>query len=101
MEKNLYITPSRLSDTGMPTTNLHAQYLQGRKQQLNQQSHVFMIAFGMFIGAILALFVGYHLNMTLFNVAVLLSLPIILTYMLRKIYIHTVVHIEHQEIENI
>ena len=38
---------------------------------------------------------GYHLNSTGLNAMLLLSLPVILTYLLRKIYIHTLVYAEH------
>jgi hypothetical protein len=96
MEKNGYLTENTFPHTFMPTT-AHSQQkinsqqeIHGRKLQLNQESHM-----GMVIGAILALFIGYHLNSTGLNAMLLLSLPVILTYLLRKIYIHTLVYAEH------
>nr|WP_322873947.1 FUSC family protein [Acinetobacter sp. CFCC 10889] len=66
--------------------------LENIKTKLEQESHLFIICLGMLIGTILSLFIGYHLNTTLMNVFLLLSLPVALTYCLRKIYIHTLIH---------
>ena len=101
MEKTGYLAENTFPHTFMPTT-AHSQQkinsqqeIHGRKLQLNQESHMFIVCMGMVIGAILALFIGYHLNSTGLNAMLLLSLPVILTYLLRKIYIHTLVYAEH------
>lgn len=101
MEKNLYLTnTTTLSDRLMPNINLQLQDLQGRKQQLNQQTHLFIVLMGMVLGAVLTLFIAYHLEMNVLNIALLLTFPVLLTYMLRKVYIHTLVHTEHEECDS-
>ena len=94
MEKNVYFTEATLSDRFVsPVT---ADHLQQRKSQLNQQTHVFIVLMGMVLGAVLASFMAYHLNMTVLNSGLLLSFPVLLTYLLRKIYIHTLAHTEDE-----
>lgn len=97
MEKNVYFTETTLSDRFVsPVATDHTQYLHQRKLQLNQQTHLFIVLMGMVLGTVLASFMAYHLNMTVFNGGLLLSFPVLLTYMLRKIYIHTLVHTEDE-----
>lgn len=66
--------------------------LENIRTKLEQESHIFIICLGMVIGTTLSLFIGYHLNTTLINIFLLMSLPVALTYCLRKIYIHTLIH---------
>lgn len=44
------------------------------------------------IGAILALFIGYHINIMIMHFILLSILPICLAYLLRKVYIYTLTH---------
>lgn len=63
-----------------------------RIAELDQQPHFFIVVMGTIIGAILALFIGYHLELIVWQVALLASIPWALAYLLRKVYIYTLVN---------
>ncbi len=63
-----------------------------RTAELNQQPHFFIVVMGTIIGAILALFIGYHIEPIAWQVALLASIPWALAYLLRKVYLYTLVH---------
>ena len=74
----------------------HYQYAELHKinQMLHQQSHLFIVALGTLIGALIALFIAYHLKTTTANVLLLSWIPFALPYLLREIYIYTLIHIQ-------
>ncbi len=61
-------------------------------EQLEQESHLFIVVLGTIIGAILALFIGYHLNTGPVQFMLLSILPVFSAYFLRRVYIYTVTH---------
>lgn len=90
MNKNAYLSSHRIHYPYSQTVPVITS--QNIKTELEQESHLFIICLGMMIGAILSLFIGYHLNTTWINLFLLMSFPVALTYCLRKIYIHTLIH---------
>ena len=62
------------------------------KMALEQESHLFIVILGAVIGSILSIFIAYHLKPNLFEYAILSAIPFALSYSLRKVYIHTLVH---------
>lgn len=61
-------------------------------EQLEQESHLFIVVLGTMIGAILALFIGYHLNTGVVQFLLLSILPVFSAYFLRRVYIYTLIH---------
>ncbi|WP_347452997.1 FUSC family protein [Acinetobacter thermotolerans] len=61
-------------------------------EQLEQESHLFIVVLGTVIGAILALFIGYHLNTGIVQFLLLSILPVFSAYFLRRVYIYTLTH---------
>ncbi len=72
--------------------NIKLQQLHQISEELEQQSHLFVVILGTVIGAILALFIGYHINTSIMHFILLSILPICLAYFLRKVYIYTLTH---------
>lgn len=68
------------------------QKLEEIKMALEQESHLFIVILGAVIGSILSIFIAYHLKPNLFEYAMLSAIPFALSYSLRKVYIHTLVH---------
>ena len=62
------------------------------KSILNQESHLFIVVLGTVIGAILSIFIVYHLNSNPLSYTLISVVPFSLAYSLRKVYIHTLVH---------
>lgn len=90
MERTSYLASESINyhySDNVPTTTIEKI-----RTELEQESHIFIVCLGMLIGTTLSLFIGYHLNTTLMNIFLLMSLPVALTYCLRKIYIHTLIH---------
>ena len=75
-----------------PKENIKQQRLHQVNDELESQSHVFVVILGTVIGAILALFIGYHLNTSVIHFMLLSVLPVCLAYDLRKVYIYTLTH---------
>ena len=75
-----------------PKENIKLQRLRQITEELEQQSHLFVVILGTVIGAILALFIGYHINTSIMHFILLSILPICLAYLLRKVYIYTLTH---------
>jgi len=61
-------------------------------EQLEQESHLFIVILGTIIGAILALFIGYHVNTGVVQFMLLSILPVVSAYFLRRVYIYTLTH---------
>ena len=68
--------------------------LEKRTAELDQEPHLFIVIMGTLVGVILALFIGYHVEPISWQIAILASLPWALAYMLRKVYIYTLVHFQ-------
>lgn len=69
------------------------QKIQQLKNSLNKESHLFIVTLGAIIGTIFSLFIAYHLTEINLGIYALLSIiPLALSYSLRKVYIHTLVH---------
>lgn len=90
MERTSYLNSNTLNYKYVDTDTFTE--VENLKAKLNQESHLFIVCLGMLIGTTLSLFIGYHLNTTFINIMFLMALPIVLTYCLRKVYIHTLVH---------
>jgi hypothetical protein len=67
------------------------------KAKLEQRTHLFIVVLGMLIGSSISLGIGYHLYSTLFNYGLLILIPIVFAYTLRKVYIHTLTHTRFDE----
>lgn len=74
-----------------PQANLKLQRLKQITFELEHESHLLIVFLGTVIGAVFALFIGYHLQNHAIHFLLLISLPIGLAYLLRRIYIYTVV----------
>ncbi|WP_216933836.1 MULTISPECIES: FUSC family protein [unclassified Acinetobacter] len=75
-----------------PQENIKLQRLHQITEELEHQSHLFVVILGTVIGAILALFIGYHINTGIIHFILLSILPVCLAYFLRKVYIYTLTH---------
>lgn len=75
-----------------PKENIKRQRIDQMNDELERQSHLFVVILGTMIGAILALFIGYHTNISIIHFMLLSLLPICLAYGLRKVYIYTLTH---------
>lgn len=64
------------------------------KSQLNHQSHLFIVILGTLLGATIALSIGYSIKAHLFSYLLLTSIPIIISYILRKVYIYTLLNFQ-------
>ncbi|MBP8063483.1 hypothetical protein M0D70_04890 [Acinetobacter portensis] len=64
------------------------------KDNLERKSHTLIVFLGACIGGILSLFISYHLNATFYFLIFLCLLPIGFAYILRKVYINTLVKID-------
>lgn len=94
MPKNL-VTSVQYHQTAQQNT----QYVELNKinQLLHQQSHLFIVGLGTVIGALISLLIGYHLETTAANIALLSLIPMALPYLLREVYIYTLVHMQDDE----
>lgn len=72
--------------------NAKLQTIHQITDELESQSHLFIVVLGTVIGAILALFIGYHINAGAVHFLLLGILPLCLAYVLRKVYIYTLTH---------
>ena len=88
-------TISRSNDNVRPIPALYKnnkQKIQQMKYRLDQESHIFIVTLGAIIGSIFSLFIAYQLEPNVFIYALLSLIPFALSYSLRKVYIHTLVH---------
>lgn len=60
--------------------------------QLNQQSHIFVVLLGAILGAFIALAIGYSIEVSLLHYSTLALIPLFMSFVLRKVYIHTLIH---------
>ncbi|ANF82274.1 hypothetical protein A3K93_08765 [Acinetobacter sp. NCu2D-2] len=78
-----------------PRVNLKLQRLNQLSAEVEQESHLFIVILGTVIGAILALFIGYHLNNSAIHFLLLITIPVVLAYTLRRVYIYTLLQNYH------
>lgn len=98
MPKRLYLR-SNQPDFNLQTKiaaryNYANQYfiIEKTQNQLNQQSHIFVVLLGAVLGAIIALAIGYSIEASLVHYSTLALIPLLLSFVLRKVYIHTLIH---------
>lgn len=75
-----------------PKDNVKLQRMTQGMEQLEHESHLFIVVLGTLIGATIALFIGYHINPSVFHSLLLSIFPIIIAYLLRRVYIYTLIH---------
>jgi len=75
-----------------PKENTKLERIIQLTDELEAESHLFIVILGTIIGAILALFIGYHIEATAAHYLLLSALPVCLAYSLRKVYIYTLTH---------
>ena len=59
------------------------------KITLEKKNHFFIVIMGAVIGAIFALFIDYHIDTAQWHYLFITTLPFVIAYILRKVYIHT------------
>lgn len=74
-----------------PRLDIKSQRLNQMTVALENESHLFIVMLGTTIGATIALFVGYHIHTSALHFLLLSVIPVCLAYILRKIYIHTLI----------
>ena len=62
------------------------------RQHLNTQSHIFIVLLGMLLGSTIALAIGHSIAPTLIHFLFLGMIPITMSYILRQVYIYTLIH---------
>lgn len=60
--------------------------------KLHQQSHIFIVTLGAIIGGIIAIAIGYSAKASTLNYFMLSLIPLSMSLILSKVYIHTVIH---------
>lgn len=66
--------------------------LHNLKNRLNGQSHIFIVTLGSLIGAAVALAIMYSLSATWMSYLFLIIIPVCVSYILRKVYIYTLIN---------
>lgn len=61
------------------------------KISIKQQPHVFILLLGLMIGSVFALFIAYHIPANAMSYGLLFFIPMLLAYLLRRVYIHTLI----------
>ena len=98
MPKRLYLRshlPHFDAEQQIHSTHTYANQpfiVEKNHSQLSQQSHIFVVFLGAMLGAIIALAIGYSIEASLWHYSVLALLPILMSLVLRKVYIHTLIH---------
>ena len=72
-----------------PTYNQKIQRLEEAKFELNQRPHFFIVLLGLTLGSIFSLFIAYHIQPHVMSYLLLSTIPLILAYCLRRVYIYT------------
>ena len=75
-----------------PRENLKQQRQVQATDQLQRESHLFIVILGTIIGACIALFIGYHVEATVMHILLLSIFPLGIAYLMRRIYIHTLMN---------
>ncbi len=70
------------------------------KHRLNQQSHIFIVALGALIGALIAACIAYHLQINAENLLLLSLIPCAVPYLLRQVYIHTLSQMHTEQMDS-
>lgn len=96
MSKHIYMRPSarplvnhEISNTldFAPPTHFNHRHI-----MLNQESHIAIVLLGCLLGAIIAVAIGMSVKPTAFNCILLASIPVAMSYVLRQVYIYTLIH---------
>src|SRR5690606_19181303 len=75
-----------------PKENIKLQRLHQISQELEQQSHLIHVIVGPVSGAILALFIGYHIITSMMHFILISIVTFCLAYILRIVYIYPLTH---------
>ncbi|NHB58344.1 hypothetical protein G9F32_09985 [Acinetobacter sp. 194] len=59
---------------------------------LNAESHIFIVVLGALIGAAIAFAIGYSISANWLEYGLLMLIPLVITYFLRKVYIYTLLN---------
>ena len=62
------------------------------EDSLNSESHVFVVTLGILIGATIAIAIGYALSVQWLVYGLLLLIPLLMAYCLRRVYIYTLLN---------
>lgn len=72
----------------------YALDLRNIKKILHAESHIFIVLLGAILGAIIALAIGYSIQASLWSYISLSLIPIISSYILREVYIYTLLNFQ-------
>lgn len=61
---------------------------------LNQQPHFFILIMGFIIGSVIAIAIGFSFKVSALAILLLTCIPFVLCFLLRKVYIHTLLHFQ-------
>lgn len=96
MSKHIYMRPSArpLVNHAIPNTlNLvPTAHFHHRHIMLNQESHIAIVLLGCLLGTIIAIAIGMSVKPTAFNCILLAGIPVAMSYVLRQVYIYTLIH---------
>lgn len=90
---NIRIVNSHTDNSIQSSETKQHKHLQS--DDLEHQSHLFIVLVGAIIGAIITMAVSLHLNITPISYAVFFIIPLAFSFILRKVYIHTLSRITH------
>ncbi len=98
MPKRLYLRSNHTQfHSEQPITPTHHYIdqpfiVEKTQSQLNQQSHIFVVLLGAVLGGIIALAMGYSMEASLVHYLTLAFIPVLASFVLRKVYIYTLIH---------
>lgn len=98
MNKFIDIPPSRPIQQPNPllkhTDQRCSLDLKDIKKIIHAESHIFIVLLGAVLGAIIALAIGYSIQASLWSYISLSLIPIISSYILREVYIYTLLNFQ-------
>ena len=62
------------------------------EDSLNAESHIFVVTLGVLIGSAIAIAIGYTLSVQWLGYSILLLIPLLMAYCLRRVYIYTLLN---------
>lgn len=101
MTKTAYMraTSKSMAQPAMNTQNLSTDnhpdgsfQLQDFHKLLNAESHIFIVLLGSILGGMIALAIGHSVQASPVNFVMLSLIPIGMSYILRKVYIYTLLN---------
>ena len=72
-----------------PSHQLSHSFQPEATSTLEKKNHFLIVIMGAVIGAIFALFIDYHIDTAQWHYLFITTLPFVIAYILRKVYIHT------------